>query len=277
MWIPFVKAQAAGNDFVVVEGADLDRAGAGEGSYSAFAQAVCDRHLGLGADGVEACFPPREADADAAIRMFNPDGSEAEISGNGTRAVAAYLLEKAPGRKALRIATKAGVKRLEALEARSPAYSFAMSMGRPAYREDELRARLELSSGVREAVLLNVGNPQCALFVEDYSFDWRALGREIERHPRFPERTNVSFVRVIDPHTIETRIWERGAGETLSSGTGCTGAALAAILTGRADSPLRVVTPAGDLRVRWEEEEATLEGPARIIARGEYFWDIRTN
>ena len=112
-----------------------------------------------------------------------------------------------------------------------------MAMGAPVWNADALETELDLSSGKLRAVVLNVGNPQCAVFVPHFGLDWRSLGREIETHGHFPKRTNVSFIRVLDEHHIDVRFWERGAGETLSSGTGSTGAAAAAILSGRAKSP----------------------------------------
>jgi diaminopimelate epimerase len=125
----------------------------------------------------------------------------------------------------------------------------------------------------RQAVILNVGNPQCAVFVPDFDFDWRTLGAEIERHPRFPNRTNVSFTRVVDRHTLEVRFFERGAGETMSSGTGSTGAGAAALALGLVETPVRIHTPAGTLDLRWKDEEIFLTGPAEIVARGSFLWN----
>ena len=124
----------------------------------------------------------------------------------------------------------------------------------------------------RECVILNVGNPQCAVFVENFDFDWAALGASLERHPRFPNRTNVSFVRVIDRHTLDVKFYERGAGVTMSSGTGSTGAAAAARARNLVESPVRVLTPAGDLNLRWEADDILLEGPAEIVAAGEFYY-----
>jgi len=143
-------------------------------------------------------------------------------------------------------------------------------MGRPAYRKEPASFLGKASLDIGEVTILDVGNPQVALLVEDFDFDWRALGREIETHERFPNRTNVSFIRVLDRHRIDVRFWERGAGETLSSGTGSTGAVVAAIVSGRAESPVTVVTPAGEMRLRWEDE-VLLEGPAQLVVRGKYF------
>jgi diaminopimelate epimerase len=115
-----------------------------------------------------------------------------------------------------------------------------------------------------------VGNPQCVFFVDDFDFGWRELGARIERHPRFPNRTNVSFVKVLDRHTLDVRFFERGAGGTMSSGTGSTGAAAAAMARGLVESPVRVLTPAGPLRLSWKGDEILLAGPAEIVAEGEF-------
>ena len=130
----------------------------------------------------------------------------------------------------------------------------------------------------RECVILNVGNPQCAVFTGDADFeestlDWRALGAELERHPHFPHRTNVSFIRVVDEHTLDVRFFERGAGETMSSGTGSAGAAAAALARGWVRSPVRVLTPAGPLELRVENDDICLEGPAEIVAEGQFFYE----
>ena len=145
-------------------------------------------------------------------------------------------------------------------------------MGRPTYQDSDIGCSLETEGGRRQVTLLNVGNPQCVVFVTDFDFDWRSLGREIETLPRFPDRTNVSFANIRDRNAMDVRFWERGAGETISSGTGATGAAIAGILSGQVQTPVRVVTPAGDLNVRWaRESEATLVGAAEIIAQGEFY------
>jgi diaminopimelate epimerase len=166
----------------------------------------------------------------------------------------------------VRIATGAGIKLLRLLERDGNTFSFEMNMGRAAI--EDLHATLVPG---RECAILNVGNPQCAVFVPDFDFDWRSLGAVLERHPSFPNHTNVSFVRVADPHTLEVRFFERGAGETMSSGTGSTGAAAAAQARGLVSSPLRVLTPAGPLHLRWQGGEILLAGPAEIVASGEFY------
>ncbi len=205
------------------------------------------------------------AEHDVAIRLFNSDGSEAEISGNGTRCAAAFAIEHGHAGDAVRVRTGDGVKTLRLLERDGRAFLFEMNMGRPRFTAERLD--LPLAQGPRDVTLVWVGNPQCAMPVADFEFDWRTLGAEIERHPHFPSRTNVSFLRARDAHTLEVRIWERGAGETMSSGTGSTGAFAAAVRRGLIASPARVVTPAGPLELRWDDE-IFLTGPAEIVAEG---------
>jgi len=212
--------------------------------------------------------PAPAADYDGAIRLFNSDGSEAEISGNGTRCAAAFLIEHGCRQNELRIRTGAGIKLLRLLEQEGLRYLFEMNMGRPEFTAE--RFMLPLSEGPRDVSLVWVGNPQCAMPVADFDFDWCAMGAEIERHPHFPKRTNVSFLRALDEHTLEVRFWERGAGETMSSGTGSTGAIATAARRGLIQSPARVVTPAGPMEVCWSDE-IFLTGPAEIIATGTFF------
>jgi diaminopimelate epimerase len=258
MNIPFTKAHGAGNDFLLTWAEQAPTS-----DLPAIARAICHRHTGIGADGwilVEG----------TSIRLFNADGSEAEISGNGTRCAAALLVESGRAGTEVEITTGAGLKRLRRIERDGRWFLFEMDMGVPRYREDQVRHRLTLSSGVREVTILDVGNPQCALFANEIPKNWRELGAEIEGHAFFPKRTNVSFVRVVDYHTIEARFFERGAGATLSSGTGSTGAAVAAVLRGAARSPLRVITEAGDLHLRWDDS-VYLTGPVVMIGTGEFF------
>lgn len=268
--LPFTKAEAVGNDFLVVDWNDVQALGLAEADLGPLARQMCDRHRGPGADGVEYVF--ESAEADAHIRLFNSDASEAEISGNGTRCVAAWLLDRRGQCERIKLSTAAGIKSIEVLECNPPRFLFDMGMGLPRYEESDRKRSLKLRHGAVEATVLNVGNPQCVLFVNHFGIDWRAWGSEIERLAEFPNRTNVSFVRIVDEHTIDVRFWERGAGETLSSGTGSTGATAAAILTGKVKSPVQVQTPAGKMDLRWDDQ-IYLRGPARLIARGEYWFE----
>jgi len=260
--IPFVKAHGARNDFLLTWRAELP---AEVRDLAVAARAICDRHTGVGADGWIVLSPA--TGADAAIELYNSDGSASEISGNGTRCAAAVLIESGVAGMEVGIFTGAGIKRLKLLS-RDADYHLEMNMGQA--HIEELHSILVPD---RETAILNVGNPQCAVFVPDFDFDWRTLGATLERHPRFPNRTNVSFVRVIDRHTLEVRFFERGAGETMSSGTGSTGAGAAALALGLVDSPVRVHTPAGPLDLRWIDEEIFLTGPAEIVASGSFLWN----
>ncbi len=172
------------------------------------------------------------------------------------------------------ILTGAGLKHLRLIERQGLRFEFEMNMGRPAWLEEELRASLPLGDGPHEVAILNVGNPQCVVFVDEFPEGWERTGAEIEGHSRFPKRTNVSFVKVVDRHAIDVRFFERGAGVTMSSGTGSTGAMAAAILRGLADSPVEVRTPAGPLHLRWENE-VYLTGPAELVAEGEFYLQPR--
>jgi diaminopimelate epimerase len=267
MRIPFAKAHGARNDFLLTWAAE-----APPGALEKAARAICDRHAGVGADGWILVSPPRgDAGHDGAIRLFNSDGSGSEISGNGTRCAAAFLLDAGLDRAEVRILTGAGVKHLRVLERNDLRFLFEMNMG--AAHVEAANAPLPLASGTRNVAVIRVGNPQCAVEVDSFDFDWRALGREIETHPRFPDRTNVSFFRAVDGHAVEVKFWERGAGETMSSGTGSTGAAAAAIARGLASSPVRVLTDAGPLDLREAGGEFFLTGPAEITCGGEFYFD----
>jgi diaminopimelate epimerase len=265
MQIPFTKAHGAKNDFLLTWQSEAPAT-----DLPQTAAAICNRYTGVGADGWMLVDPTSGEGYDATIRLFNSDGSEPEISGNGTRCAAALLVEHGHAKDAIRIRTGAGVKHLRLLSRKPSEFRFEMNMGVP--RIIALRETIDLTSGSREATLLDVGNPQCAYIVDNFDLDWRAIGAETERHPRFPKRTNVSFIRPLDAHSIDVRFFERGAGETISSGTGSTGAAVTAISRGLAKTPVKV----SELVLAWQGPEAPvyLTGPAQIIAEGIYRHEI---
>jgi diaminopimelate epimerase len=269
MNIPFVKAHAALNDFLLTWATEVPEAE----DLPTIARAICHRNSGIGADGWM-LVRHGSGNAHGAIQLINSDGSPSEISGNGTRCAAAMLVREghAPAGH-VTIRTGAGLKEVEVKERDGNRFVFEMNMGRAKFA-GEAKSMLKLAGGPREVTILNVGNPQCAVFVDSFDLDWRALGAEIERHPYFPARTNVSFVRVISPDRLEVRFFERGAGETQSSGTGSTGAAAAARERGLVGDSVTVETSAGQLAVAWRNEEIYMTGPAELTAQGLFYWTV---
>ncbi|HWD98661.1 MAG TPA: diaminopimelate epimerase [Bryobacteraceae bacterium] len=263
MKIPFTKLHGAKNDFLLTPAEAAPAEGLGE-----IAVEICDRYTGVGADGWMLIDRTAGPDFDASIRLFNSDGSEPELSGNGTRCAAALLADDRPGQTEFRIRTGAGIKGLRLAWRDENNFEFEMNMG-------EIRV-ISLHSPVegRDAVLVDAGNPQCAIAVENFDFDWRTLGAAVERDPLFPNRTNVSFIRGVGEHAIEVRFWERGAGETNSSGTGSTGAAVAAVARGIVKPPVTVLTPAGPLELKMHagstpaSSTVYLTGPVSKVAEG---------
>ncbi|MDT7779302.1 MAG: diaminopimelate epimerase [Acidobacteriota bacterium] len=298
----FVKFHGYGNDYLVFQAAELEAAGwrsdferrggferfgAGE-AFPDFVRRVCDRHYGAGSDGVAVVERVDEGgEADFRLRIFNPDGGEAAMSGNGSRCAAAYLhFEKLWTVEQLRFKTRAGIKRYR-LRGRPGVgvFSFEAEIGRPLFDSASIpMLTLEPLAEVRDYPLalpdggtiavtaLQMCNPNCCAFVEDFEqTDWRRLGPLIESHAVFPEHTNVEFIRRIDRANIEARVWERGACETLSSGTGACAAAVASMIGGHTDRHVRVSMPGGLLEVLWRDDgEVLLTGIAEVVYRGEW-------
>src|SRR4051812_10844727 len=258
MSVPFVKAQACGNDFILVDSRHVPE------NVAAFTHAICDRHFGVGADGVEIIYS--DPQIDARIRLINADGSEAELSGNGTRCVAAYLISERGG-SVVAIRTGAGIKICTLTSRAGQQFEFEMDMGQPEIGES---TTLQLTQGVVTGIPLSMGNPQFVVVVDDFAPDWQRLGSEIGHHSYFKRGVNVEFIRVRNKEDIDIRIFERGAGETQSSGTGSCASAVAAIHSGLATSPLCVHAPGGTQVVRFENNSVSLRGPAQIVCRGEF-------
>lgn len=256
--VPFVKAVACGNDFLLIDGmhAPDDLAGS--------TRRMCNRHQGIGADGVEWLFPA--ADADVRARLLNADGSEAEISGNGTRCVAAWLAAE-HGKDKIVIRTGAGLKICRLLGRRGPEFEFEMDMGEPQVGDE---FSIKLAFGEVRGIPVSMGNPHFVVFVEDFAPGWQAEAAEIGRHHDFKHGINVELVRILEQGQIEARFFERGVGETYSSGTGSCAAAVASIFSGKAVSPVVVRAPGGAQTVAWNGS-IWLRGPARLVGRGEFF------
>ncbi len=284
----FAKFHGLSNDFIVVDG---DRLGdsprrPSERSWPGLARSVCDRHTGVGADGFIVVLTPQNKKRDARVRFFNADGSEAEMSGNGIRCAAAFLMANTHRRQPLRIETSVGVKSLEPVRAEEGRWIFRVGMGAPILAPEKIPFKagdfpppivgfpLRTPSGDLRLTVTSMGNPHCTVFVSDFdAMDWASLGREIESNEIFPHRTNTEFVKVISKHEIEVRFWERGVGETMSSGTGSCAAVVACILNGRTGRKVGVRTLAGILQVAWPENgEIALTGPVERVAHGTYYY-----
>ena len=263
MKIPFTKLHGAENDFLLTWGEEV-----ADENLPELARRICARATGIGGDGWMLVW--RDG-CGLRTRLFNSDGSAAEISGNGTRCAAAFGLVHGLAGPEVAITTGAGRKTLRLISQHGREFLFEMDMGVP--REEERYATLELAGRRWQATILNVGNPQCAIFVDEVPEDWRVVAREAEGHSRFPKRTNVSVVKPVTRNIVEALFFERGAGETRSSGTGSTGAAVAAILRGKAESPVEIRTPAGALNLRWDNS-VYLTGPAELVGEGKYFVDF---
>lgn len=260
--VPFVKASALGNDFLLIDGRHAPQ------DMATFTRNICDRNNGVGADGVEWLYEVEDPKAaDLRIRLINADGSSAEISGNGTRCVASWVVAER-GIEAPRVATDAGVKLCELTRRDGNYFEFKTNMGRPEVGKEIV---LDVADGPMRGLELSIGNPQFVTFVSQFETGWQVMAHDVSHHRHFPQGTNVELVRVRSAHEIEIRIFERGAGETLSSGTGSSAAAVAAIVAGKVESPVQVSAPGGTQTVEWENGEVILHGSARLLCRGEFF------
>jgi len=263
--LELLKAHAYGNDFLYLESSDLDRP-----DGPALARALCERHTGVGADGLVLYRPTA---AGAAMRLYNADGSYSEVSGNGVRGLAALccwvrLRDGAPVPQSVLVTTDAGEKPVSVLSSSPPRFVCRAAMGQPA---DIRRALIDVEGTAVHAVVLRVGNPQCVVL--DDALDearYRRLGPALEHHPFFPEGTNVEFAVVEDPGLVRVLIWERGVGATLASGTGACAAAVAAMTYGRARRIVDVVSPGGSQRVEWLADGLFLTGWAEVVWEGRW-------
>jgi diaminopimelate epimerase len=263
--IGFAKAHAYGNDFLYVRKAEVEDA-----ALDALAREMCDRHTGVGADGL---IVYETTDDRVSMRLFNADGSRAEVSGNGVRALAALTLrhDDRP-HAALTIQTEAGPKPLVRIGWERTRQMFRAAMGVPS---GVRQASIPVAGESVTAVILNIGNPQCVLLgplPEKARFE--RLGAALERHQLFGDGTNVEFALVETPTRLRILIWERGVGPTASSGTGACAALIAARAFGGADAEAEVISPGGTQRVEWNAEGVYLTGWAEVVCEGEWFRQI---
>jgi len=281
--IPFSKLQAAGNAYIVIDGRDITR------DWSALAIAMGDPHRGIGCDGLAIAESSREADV--RMRIINTDGSEAEMSGNGIRLFAKAVLDRGIVRCAddtLRIETGGGVRPLTAIRSAgpgSPIVAARVAMGRPIFEAAQIPVvtdgldpgssvvdhPLEIDGAILRVTCLSVGNPHAVVITDEpvEEFPLERIGPFVQHHPAFPNRINFEVVECVDRNTIRARVFERGEGETLASGTGSTASMVATRLHGRVDDRVEVRLPGGVLHVEWDGEgEAWLEGPATHVFDG---------
>ncbi len=276
----YVRSHALGNDYLVVDPRALSLRLTPER-----VRAICDRHQGVGSDGILTLERSRRADA--GLRIFNPDGSEAEKSGNGIRIFAKCLWDHGyVRRRSFTIDTKGGIVGV-ALDVRGGTVrSITAEMGRATFRSREIPVAgpdrevvgetIEAAGERLEYSAVSVGNPHCVVFVDDPdAVDLARLGPALENHPMFPNRINVQFVRVDSPSRVYIRIWERGAGETMASGTSSSAVAAVCVRRGRAGRDLAVHSPGGVLRVEVGPDYALrLTGPVEEVSRGTLSADL---
>lgn len=288
MIVKFLKMQAAGNDFVVVDAREM-----GRNNWSGLARAMCDRHLGIGADGLLLVLPSKKADY--RMRMFNPDGSEAESCGNGLRCFARYLIEAglvSGARRDIRIETGAGVRIAKPRSSKGKVRSVKVNMGRPELSPEDIPVRLDRKScgsvvdimpgssfpllvDGRELGLtfVSMGNPHAVCFLSEpvVDFPLESVGPQVECHWIFPKRTNFEVANILNRHQLKARVWERGAGETLACGTGACAMGVAALLLKQVDNPVDILLPGGTLRVEWTGQgDVWLSGPVETVFAGEW-------
>ncbi len=279
MKVHFKKYHGLGNDYLVVDPNVRDVA-----LMPDVVRLICDRHFGIGSDGI--LYGPLESDDGPRVRIFNPDGSEAEKSGNGLRIFAKYLFEsKYVDRRDFSIATSGGIVHAHIVD--EHANLIRIEMGRITFLSTEIPVKgeerqvvdeeLEVNAAKYRVTCLSIGNPHCVIVTEDVSeARARELGPHVENHEMFPNRINMQLLKVIDRSNVEIRIWERGAGYTLASGSSSCAAAAAAHRLGLVDEKINVKMPGGDLLVEIAEDwEIFMTGPVEGVCEGRFHSDLK--
>lgn len=282
----FTKLQATGNDFILVDARSMKQ------DWPKLARDMCHRHFGIGADGL--ILVMNSGKADLKMRLFNPDGSEAEVSGNGLRCFAKYVIDrKIVIGTGLTVETLSGIRTIEASLSQSKVYYAKVNMGRPRFRAEDIpvmvdnpernRSRvdikpiidypLDIAGRQMNLSFVSMGNPHAVSFITQTlsEFPLCEIGPQIENHPIFPERVNFEIARVVSQNKVEARVWERGAGETLSCGSGACAVAVIAMLKGYVGNEVDIMLPGGNLTVSWNGVgEIYLSGPVEEVFTGEW-------
>ena len=287
----FTKLQGAGNDFILLEADDTER------DWPQLARAVCERHFGIGGDGLLVLMPSKVADF--RMRIFNADGSEAEACGNGLRCLVRYILERGlaadKDTSDITIETISGVRRAKVTTTSNGPAEIQVSLGRPVFRATDIPVAIapdsagliDIKSMIGYTVtvgdkklplnLVSMGNPHAVYFYDKpvADFPLARLGSEVENLAIFPRRANFEVVRVLSRERLESRVWERGVGETLACGSGAAAAGVAAQLNGLVDERVEIELPGGALNVTWDRVgEVFLGGPARIVFTGNWSGEV---
>jgi len=276
--IIFTKMQGLGNDYIYIDCFKQKT----EGDLSQLAKEISDRHFGVGADGLVLIMPSEKSDF--RMRMFNSDGSEAEMCGNAIRCVGKYVYEKGLTLKdIINVETLAGIKIIELDIKDEVVKSVRVDMGEPILAAEQIpvisskkgivKEVLQIQKDLVETTCVSMGNPHAIMFVDDINgVIIERIGPEIENNKIFPRRTNAEFVKIINKELLEMRVWERGAGETLACGTGACAVLVASVLNGLSERKAVVRLKGGDLLIEWNEENnrVYMTGPAEFVFEGEY-------
>ncbi len=260
----FTKMDALGNDFILIDSRSESLEGL---NLSELAVKLCDRHYGIGADDL--LIAGTSSSADVRMSVFNPDGSEAEMCGNGIRCFAKYIYETLGKKKdMISVETLAGIMLPSILEHKGKAAVVEVDMGKPKKVKSE---KLKVEGKDFDVTLVSMGNPHCVIFVDDVSrVAIDEIGPDIETHKMFPNRTNVEFVQAVSKKEAIVKVWERGAGETLACGTGACAAVVAGVTQGKFERDVLIRLPGGSLDIEWQEDEhVIMRGPAETVFEGE--------
>jgi diaminopimelate epimerase len=279
----FTKMQGAGNDYVYVN-AFTEKLPSDIGEL---ARKISDRHYGVGGDGLILICPSERADA--RMRMFNVDGSEGEMCGNGVRCVGKYVYDHGIAKKeTVAIETGRGVLTLQLFPENGKVARVRVNMGKPIFSpaeipttlkgEPPLKQPIEVAGRRVEVTAMSMGNPHGVVFVDEPTDEWvLSMGPKIEVHPVFPRRANIEFVKILSPSAFQMRVWERGSGETWACGTGACASAVAGMLDNQLDRKVIAHLKGGDLEIEWADSgEVFMTGPAVEVFSGEYFASARS-